>query len=158
MIQNALSGKALPVYGDGLNVRDWLYVEDHARGIDMVCQRGRLGEKYNIGGHNERQNIKIVETIIDLLREMLPEEDPRRAGVTRDLITYVEDRKGHDRRYAIAPDKIKSELGWEPLTNFEDGIRKTIRWYLDNEKWLEGVISGEYLRFYEQNYSGREKL
>jgi dTDP-glucose 4,6-dehydratase len=158
MIQNALSGKALPVYGDGLNVRDWLYVEDHARGIDMVCQRGRLGEKYNIGGHNERQNIQIVETIIDLLREMLPEEDPRRAGVTRDLITYVEDRKGHDRRYAIAPDKIKSELGWEPLTNFEDGIRKTIRWYLDNEKWLEGVISGEYLRFYEQNYSGREKL
>nr|MCR5511186.1 dTDP-glucose 4,6-dehydratase [Lachnospiraceae bacterium] len=126
IINNALQGKKLPVYGDGKNVRDWLYVEDHAKAIDMVQEKGRLFETYNIGGHNEKQNIQIIHIILDTLREMLPESDPRRANVTDDLITYVTDRKGHDRRYAIAPDKIKAEIGWEPETMFEQGIRKTI--------------------------------
>ena len=128
MINNALCGKPLPVYGDGKNVRDWLYVEDHAKGIDMVQEKGRLFETYNIGGHNERKNIEIVTTIIDLLQELLPDGDPRKKNVSRDLITYVTDRKGHDRRYANAPDKIKKEIDWEPDTMFEEGIRKTIRW------------------------------
>ena len=114
IINNALQGKKLPVYGDGKNVRDWLYVEDHAKAIDMVQEKGRLFETYNIGGHNEKQNIEIINIIIETLQEMLPENDPRKALVSKDLITYVEDRKGHDLRYAIAPDKIKAEIGWEP--------------------------------------------
>lgn len=152
MINNALQGKSLPVYGDGKNIRDWLYVEDHAKGIDMVQEKGRLYETYNIGGHNERKNIDIVITIIDLLQELLPDTDPRKKNINRDLITYVADRKGHDRRYAIAPDKIKKEIGWEPDTAFEDGIRKTIRWYLDNEQWFSNVTSGQYQEYYHKMY------
>ena len=152
MINNALCGKPLPVYGDGKNVRDWLYVEDHAKGIDMVQEKGRLFETYNIGGHNERKNIEIVTTIIDLLQELLPDGDPRKKNVSRDLITYVTDRKGHDRRYAIAPDKIKKEIDWEPDTMFEEGIRKTIRWYLDHEEWFSNVTSGQYQEYYHNMY------
>ena len=118
IINNALQGKKLPVYGDGKNVRDWLYVEDHAKGIDMVQEKGRLFETYNIGGHNEKQNIQIIHIILDTLQEMLPEGDPRKELVSEDLITYVEDRKGHDRRYAIAPDKIKEEVGWYPAVSY----------------------------------------
>lgn len=140
MIQNALCGKKLPVYGDGLNVRDWLYVRDHVKGIDMVQEKGRLFETYNIGGHNEKTNIDIVHMIIDTLLDYLPQDDMRRGNVSEKLITYVEDRKGHDRRYAIAPDKIKKELGWEPETPFEEGIRETIRWYLENSSWAERAL------------------
>ena len=139
MITNALAGKKLPVYGEGKNIRDWLYVDDHAKGIDMVLENAAPFETYNIGGHNEKRNIEIVHLVIETLLEMLPETDERRKNISTDLIEYVTDRKGHDMRYAIAPDKIKADLGWEPETKFEDGIRKTIRWYLDNEKWLEGI-------------------
>lgn len=140
IINNALHGKKIPVYGDGKNVRDWLYVEDHVKGIDMVQEKGRLFETYNIGGHNERQNIEIVNRILDILREMLPKEDPRKEFVSKELITYVEDRKGHDRRYAIAPDKIQEEVGWVPDTMFEEGIRLTVKWYLENEEWMKNLI------------------
>ncbi|MCR5657469.1 MAG: dTDP-glucose 4,6-dehydratase [Butyrivibrio sp.] len=155
MIHNALEGKDLPVYGDGKNVRDWLYVEDHAKAIDMVQEKGRLFETYNIGGHNEKQNIEIVETIIDVLRESLDDSDPRKAKLTHDLIKYVEDRKGHDRRYAIAPDKIKAEIGWEPETMFREGIRKTIKWFFAHEDWMEHVTSGDYQKYYESMYSDK---
>ena len=128
IINNALHGKKLPVYGDGKNVRDWLYVEDHAKGIDMVQEKGRLFETYNIGGHNEKQNIEIIHIILDTLQEMLQEGDPRKALVSEDLITYVEDRKGHDRRYAIAPDKIKAEVGWYPETCFAEAVSYTHLW------------------------------
>ena len=152
MINNALNGRKLPVYGDGKNVRDWLYVEDHAKAIDMVQEQGRLFETYNVGGHNEKQNIEIVKTIIDVLREELPDSDPRKAHITYDLITYVEDRKGHDRRYAIAPDKIKKELGWEPETMFKEGIRKTIDWYFRHMDWMEHITSGDYMNYYKKMY------
>ena len=152
IINNILSGKKLPVYGDGKNVRDWLYVMDHAKAIDMVLTSGKFGEKYNVGGHNERQNIQIVKIIIDTIKEMLPADDERQAHINYDLITYVEDRKGHDRRYAIAPDKIKKEIGWEPETMFEDGIRQTIRWYFENTEWMEHVTSGNYQKYYEEMY------
>jgi dTDP-glucose 4,6-dehydratase len=155
IINNALQGKTLPVYGDGKNVRDWLYVDDHAKGIDMVMEKGRLGETYNIGGHNEKQNIEIVTIIIDTLLEMLPKSDPRRELVSRDLITYVEDRKGHDRRYAIAPDKIRAEIGWEPETMFAEGIRKTIQWFFEHEEWMKNVTSGDYQKYYEDMYQNR---
>ena len=155
MIHNALEGKALPVYGDGKNVRDWLYVEDHAKAIDMVQEQGRLFETYNIGGHNEKQNIEIVQTIIDVLRESLDDSDPRKEKLTYDLITYVEDRKGHDRRYAIAPDKIKKEIGWEPETMFKEGIRKTIEWFFAHEDWMEHVTSGDYQKYYDSMYSDK---
>ena len=155
MINNALSGKALPVYGTGENVRDWLYVEDHAKGIDMVQEQGRLFETYNIGGHNERQNIQIVKIIIRTLLEMLPDDDPRKAHISEDLITYVTDRKGHDLRYAIAPDKIKEEIGWYPETCFEEGIRKTIAWYFEHEDWMKNVTSGDYQKYYNDMYENR---
>ncbi len=155
MINNALQGKALPIYGDGKNVRDWLYVEDHAKGIDMVQEEGRLFETYNIGGHNEKQNIEIVNIIIETLLEMLPEGDERRSLVSKELITYVGDRKGHDRRYAIAPDKIKSEVGWYPETMFAEGIKKTIAWFFENEDWMKNVTSGDYQKYYEDMYSDR---
>ena len=155
IINNALAGKNLPVYGDGKNVRDWLYVMDHAKGIDMATENGRIGERYNIGGHNEKQNIEIINIIIETLQELLPDSDPRKANVTKDLITYVTDRKGHDRRYAIAPDKIKEEIGWYPETMFKDGIRLTIKWYLENEDWMKNVTSGDYQKYYEGMYANR---
>ena len=155
MINNALHGKKLPVYGDGKNVRDWLYVRDHARAIDLVQEEGKLFETYNVGGHNEKKNIEIVETIIDTLLEELPADDPRRANVSRDLISYVEDRKGHDRRYAIAADKIRDAVGWEPETCFKEGIRLTIRWYLAHGEWMEHVTSGDYQKYYESMYANR---
>ena len=143
MIANCLNDKPLPVYGQGLNVRDWLYVEDHCKAIDLVIHEGREGEVYNIGGHNEMRNIDIVKLICHELHK--PES----------LITYVTDRKGHDMRYAIDPTKIHNELGWLPETRFEDGIRKTIRWYLDNRPWWEEIISGEYQNYYERMYGNR---
>ena len=152
IINNALSGKKLPVYGDGKNVRDWLYVEDHAKAIDMVQEKGRLFETYNIGGHNEKQNIEIINIIIECLHEMLPEGDLRRKLVSTDLITYVEDRKGHDRRYAIAPDKIKKEIGWQPETMFKDGIKLTIKWFFEHEDWMKNVTSGDYQKYYNEMY------
>ena len=153
IIHNALAGKKLPVYGDGKNVRDWLYVEDHAKAIDMVQEKGRLFETYNVGGHNEKQNIEIIKIIIETLQEMLPENDPRKALVSEELITYVEDRKGHDRRYAIAPDKIRKEIGWEPETMFKEGIRRTIEWYFAHEEWMEHVANGDYQKYYEEMYN-----
>lgn len=153
MIHNALEGKPLPVYGDGKNVRDWLYVMDHAKAIDMVMEQGKLYEVYNVGGHNEKQNIEIVQLILSTLQELLDADDPRREKVTEQLITYVEDRLGHDRRYAIAPDKIREAVGWYPETSFADGIRLTIRWYLEHEEWLEHVTSGDYMVYYESMYS-----
>lgn len=143
MIANCLNDKPLPVYGKGENVRDWLYVEDHCRAIDMIIHDGRVGEVYNIGGHNERTNLQVVETIIDAL------------GKSRDLIQYVTDRPGHDMRYAIDPTKIHNELGWEPTTKFDDGIKKTIDWYLNNKSWWEKIISGEYQNYYDKMYSNR---
>lgn len=153
MIHNALNGKKLPVYGDGKNVRDWLYVMDHAKAIDLVIQKGKPGQIYNVGGHNEKQNIEIVQIIIDTLLELLPDDDSRKGHISKDLITYVGDRKGHDRRYAIAPDKIRSEIGWEPETAFKDGIRSTIEWYLENEDWLEHVTDLSYQEYYKKMYN-----
>ena len=152
MINNALQGKNLPVYGDGGNVRDWLYVEDHAKAIDFVTEKARVFETYNIGGHNEMKNIDIVKIILDTLVDMLPDSDPRKQHISHNLITYVEDRKGHDCRYAIAPDKIKAELGWEPETMFAEGIRLTIAWYINNPEWLANVTSGEYQHYYDKVY------
>ena len=143
MIANALNDKPLPVYGEGKNVRDWLYVEDHCKAIDLILQSGREGEVYNIGGHNEMANIDIVKLI---LREL---------GKPESLITYVTDRKGHDMRYAIDPAKIHRELGWLPETPFARGIQKTIRWYLDNRPWWEEIVSGEYQHYYEKMYGNR---
>ena len=140
---NALDDKKLPVYGDGLNIRDWLYVEDHCKAIDLILQNGRIGEVYNIGGHNEMKNIDIVKLILKYLDK--PES----------LITFVTDRKGHDRRYAIDPAKIHKELGWLPETMFADGIKETIQWYLDNKSWWEPIISGEYQNYYEKMYKDR---
>lgn len=143
MIINALHDKPLPVYGDGLNVRDWLYVEDHCRAIDLIFQKGRIGEVYNVGGHNEMKNIDIVKLICKAL------------GKPESLIHHVTDRKGHDRRYAIDPTKIHEELGWLPETKFADGIKKTIQWYLDHEDWWQPIISGEYQQYYQKMYGSR---
>lgn len=142
-IANCLNDKPLPVYGEGLNVRDWLYVEDHCRAIDLIIHRGREGEVYNVGGHNEMKNIDIVKLICDYL------------GKPYSLIKHVSDRKGHDMRYAIDPTKIHDELGWLPETKFADGIKKTIDWYLDNREWWETIVSGEYRNYYEKMYGGR---
>ena len=146
MIANALADKPLPVYGEGLNVRDWLYVEDHCKAIDLIIHKGRVGEVYNIGGHNEMKNIDIVKLICKEL------------GKPESLITHVTDRKGHDMRYAIDPTKIHNELGWLPETKFADGIKKTIKWYLENREWWETIISGEYQNYYEKMYGNREKV
>lgn len=139
MIDKALNGEALPVYGDGKNVRDWLYVEDHCRAIETVITMGQVGEVYNVGGNEERQNIEIVNILCDLLDEIRPLEQPR-----RDLITYVKDRPGHDRRYAIDASKLLKELNWQPKETFESGIRKTVQWYLDNQTWCDRVKDGSY--------------
>ena len=152
MINNCLEGKNLPIYGDGKNVRDWLYVKDHAKAIDMVINDGKLGNVYNVGGHNEKKNIDIVNIILETLQEILPKNDIRRQHISKNLITYVEDRKGHDIRYAIAPDKIKKEIGWYPETCFDEGINLTIKWYLENEAWMKRVTSGDYLKYYEEMY------
>lgn len=143
MIANALADKPLPVYGEGLNVRDWLYVEDHCKAIDLIIRQGKVGEVYNIGGHNEMKNIDIVKIICEAL------------GKPESLITHVTDRKGHDMRYAIDPAKIHGELGWLPETMFKEGIQKTIQWYLDNKEWWERIISGEYQNYYDSMYGKR---
>ena len=159
IINNVLHGKPLPVYGDGMNVRDWLYVEDHCKGIDIVLEKGRLGEVYNIGGFNEEANINIVKLIIDTISRIMTNEVEYRKILKTDLeninyslITYVQDRLGHDARYAIDPSKMVKELGWYPETSFVIGIERTIRWYLDNQKWLENVTSGDYQKYYEEMY------
>ena len=150
MILNAQDGKPLPVYGDGKNVRDWLYVEDHCEAIGLALRRGKLGQTYNVGGWNEKPNIEIVQTVCDLVDEMAPRPGPSR----RELITFVKDRPGHDRRYAIDARKIERELGWKPKETFESGIRKTVRWYLENEAWVRDVTSGSYRQWIATHYSG----
>lgn len=146
MINNTLSHKDLPIYGDGMQIRDWLYVEDHCKAIDMVIRDGKLGEVYNVGGHNERYNVVIVKTIIDYIKENVD------SAVGEHMMKHVEDRKGHDRRYGIDPEKIKKDLGWFPETSFEVGIKKTIDWYLKNKEWMERVTSGAYQEYYEKMY------
>lgn len=168
IIKNILEGKKLPVYGDGSNVRDWLYVEDHCKAIDLVLWQGRTGEVYNVGGHNEMKNIDIVKLTIATIRKLMDENPEYRKAlkpgslsvtdlsrINNDLITFVKDRPGHDRRYAIDPSKITGELGWRPETKFADGIVKTIRWYLENQDWVEEVTSGDYQKYYEQMYGNR---
>ena len=152
VILNALDGKPLPVYGKGDQIRDWLYVEDHARALYKVVTTGLVGETYNIGGHNEKQNLEVVHTICDLLDKMVP-----KAGSYREQITYVADRPGHDRRYAIDATKMSSELAWQPQETFESGIRKTVQWYLDNQQWVSNVKSGAYQSWIEQHYSAIEQ-
>ena len=171
VIKNILEGKPLPVYGNGTNVRDWLYVEDHCKAIDLVLHRGRTGEVYNVGGHNEKQNIEIVRLIIQTIRQLMTEEPayrqvlkkkelgedglPRIDWINDDLITFVRDRLGHDQRYAIDPTKITNELGWTPETPFEEGIVKTVRWYLENQAWVEAITGGDYMTYYERMYGNR---
>ena len=171
VIKNILEGKPLPVYGNGTNVRDWLYVEDHCKAIDLVLHRGRAGEVYNVGGHNENQNIEIVRLIIQTIRQLMTEEPayrqvlkkkelgedglPRIDWINDDLITFVRDRLGHDQRYAIDPTKITNELGWTPETPFEVGIVKTVRWYLENQAWVEAITGGDYMTYYERMYGNR---
>lgn len=166
IIKNVLEGKKLPVYGKGDNVRDWLYVEDHAKAIDMVVSKGKCGEIYNVGGFNEEQNINIVKLIIDCLKEEIVKDGKiiekcssfvkiAPENINYDLITYVKDRLGHDMRYAIDPSKIASELGWYPETPFTEGIKKTVRWYIDNQEWVNEVTSGDYQKYYENMYSKR---
>ena len=162
IINNILTGKPLPVYGKGENVRDWLYVDDHAKAIDMVLREGREGEVYNIGGFNEEQNITIVRTIIKIIRRIMDTEPTYRSllkhpreEIDDSMITFVTDCPGHDMRYAIDPTKIATELGWYPETPFETGIEKTVRWYLDNPEWTETVTSGDYLKYYDEMYGNR---
>ena len=171
IINNILEGKPLPVYGEGLNVRDWLYVEDHCKAIDLVVRQGREGEIYNVGGHNEMRNINIVKLIISTIHDMMAEDKQLRKVLRKQvigddgeisidwindsLITHVADRLGHDQRYAIDPTKIKNELGWYPETRFADGIVKTIRWNLENQDWIKDVTSGDYQKYYEQMYGNR---
>lgn len=162
IIKNILEGKKLPVYGKGENVRDWLYVEDHAKGIDMVLHKGRLGEVYNIGGFNEESNINIVKLVISLIAQAMNDEPKYQAllkcnlsDINENLIEHVADRPGHDMRYAMDPTKIATELGWYPETTFKEGIKKTILWYLDNQEWVESVTSGDYQKYYDEMYSKR---
>ena len=159
MIKNVLEGKKLPVYGKGDNVRDWLYVEDHCKGIDLVLRNADIYEIYNIGGFNEEQNINIVKLVIDILKEEIENNDEYKKvlktdlqNINYDLITYVQDRLGHDMRYAIDPSKIARDLGWYPETDFETGIRKTVKWYLEHQDWVNEVVSGDYQKYYEEMY------
>jgi dTDP-glucose 4,6-dehydratase len=154
IIHNALADKPLPIYGDGQQIRDWLYVKDHCGAIRLVLERGRVGETYNIGGWNEKANLDVVQTLCDILDELAPLPTPHLPLTTyRSLITFVKDRPGHDRRYAIDATKIERELGWKPAETFETGIRKTVRWYLDNESWMRNVTSGDYRRWVEKQYA-----
>lgn len=153
MINNARLHKTLPIYGDGMQIRDWLYAEDHCKAIDMVANEGKSGEVYNVGGHNEKTNIDIVKTIIDQLHERLKDET-----ISENLIQHIEDRLGHDRRYGIDPQKIKNDLGWYPETTFEKGIVLTIDWYLQNEEWMSNVTSGNYQKYYEKMYKNKIEL
>ena len=171
IIKNILEGRSLPVYGDGSNVRDWLYVEDHCKAIDLVIRKGREGQVYNVGGHNEMKNIDIVKLTISTIRRLMTENPEYRKVLKKkeilpngeisidwindNLITFVKDRLGHDQRYAIDPSKITAELGWYPETRFADGIVKTIEWYLNNQDWVNDVTSGDYQKYYERMYSGR---
>lgn len=172
IIKNILEGKKLPIYGDGSNVRDWLYVEDHCKAIDLVLHKGRTGEVYNVGGHNERTNLEIVKLTIRTIHHLMNENPAYREVLKKretdpdgqisidwindSLITFVKDRLGHDQRYAIDPTKINNELGWSPETSFETGIVKTIRWYLEHQSWVDSIVGGDYIKYYEQMYSGRE--
>lgn len=171
IIKNILSGKQLPVYGDGSNVRDWLYVEDHCKAIDSVLHKGKTGEVYNIGGHNEKKNIDIVRLVIKTIHDIMDNEPKYRevlkkkekaadgsidiSWINENLISFVKDRQGHDQRYAIDPSKISKEMGWMPETAFDKGIIKTIYWYLDNQAWVDEVTSGDYMKYYEQMYGNR---
>ena len=162
MIKNVLEGKKLPVYGKGDNVRDWLYVEDHCKGIDLVLRNANIYEIYNIGGFNEEQNINIVKLVIDILKEEIENNDEYKKvlktdlqNINYDLITYVQDRLGHDMRYAINPSKIARDLGWYPETDFETGIRKTVKWYLEHQDWVNEVVSGDYQKYYEEMYGNK---
>ena len=162
MIKNVLEGKKLPVYGKGDNVRDWLYVEDHCKGIDLVLRNADIYEIYNIGGFNEEQNINIVKLVIDILKEEIESNDEYKKvlktdlqNINYDLITYVQDRLGHDMRYAIDPSKIARDLGWYPETDFETGIRKTVKWYLEHQNWVNEVVSGDYQKYYEEMYGNK---
>ena len=172
IIKNILEGKKLPVYGDGSNVRDWLYVEDHCKAIDLVLHQGRAGHIYNVGGHNEKTNLEIVKLTIRTIRQLMEEHPAYRTVLKKqarnaqgeisidwindELITFVKDRLGHDQRYAIDPSKIQRELGWYPETCFEEGIVKTIRWYLEHQDWVEAITGGDYVNYYERMYAGRE--
>lgn len=149
IINNCINNKSIPVYGDGMNIRDWLYVEDHCKAIELVLRKGKIGEIYNIGGHNEKTNIHIVKAIINYINENT------NYCVSEELIKYVTDRKGHDRRYAIDAEKIKNDLGWYPETEFSKGIVKTINWYIENEEWMKNVTSGDYKKYYEKMYKDR---
>ena len=149
---NALEGKALPVYGDGKNVRDWLYVNDHTDALRMMLEHGRVGETYNIGGNGGKTNVEVVETICGLLDRLYPDS---RNKPHASLITFVKDRPGHDRRYAIDSSKIKRELGWKPGETFENGLKKTIRWYIENNKWVGSIKTGSYREWIDQNYGKR---
>ena len=153
MIENMLSGKALPIYGDGKNIRDWLYVEDHNSAVWEIVNRGRSGESYNIGGENEWENLKLVNSLCEIVADVKGEDVEK----YKSLITYVTDRPGHDRRYAIDCSKLKSELGWKQSRTFDVGLRETVEWYLNNQKWIEGIKSGEYLNWLEMNYENRGK-
>ena len=162
MIKNVLEGKKLPVYGKGDNVRDWVYVEDHCKGIDLVLRNADIYEIYNIGGFNEEQNINIVKLVIDILKEEIGNNDEYKKvlktdlqNINYDLITYVQDRLGHDMRYAIDPSKIARDLGWYPETDFETGIRKTVKWYLEHQDWVNEVVSGDYQKYYEEMYGNK---
>ncbi len=171
IIKNILEGKALPIYGDGLNVRDWLYVDDHCHAIDLVITKGKPGEVYNVGGHNERTNIDIVKTILSTLQEMMDKQptyrnllkkkvsdvhgEIRTDWINESLITFVKDRLGHDHRYAIDPQKIGDELGWQPETDFDTGIVQTVRWYLENQNWVDEITSGDYIHYYDRMYANR---
>jgi len=150
VILNAVNGKPLPIYGKGDNIRDWLYVDDHARALRLVLERGKLGETYNIGGWNEKTNLEVVQSICTILDELHPQGAPHNK-----LITYVADRPGHDKRYAIDANKIARDLGWKPQENFESGLRKTVEWYLSNDAWVKGVTSGEYQNWVQKNYTNR---
>ncbi|WP_407489517.1 dTDP-glucose 4,6-dehydratase [Acinetobacter baumannii] len=155
VILNALKGKALPIYGKGDQIRDWLYVEDHARALYKVVTEAKVGETYNIGGHNEQKNIDVVKSICELLEELAPNK-PEGVNHYVDLITYVKDRPGHDLRYAIDATKIKEDLGWVPEESFETGLRKTVEWYLNNQEWVENVQSGEYKNWVQQQYQAKK--